>query len=77
MELLINCSQERKSNQMEPTTKEALELIGQGLAHASLKLSQSEHLNLMKAYSIIKRIVDAESSPKSEKQLTDTTALHQ
>lgn len=44
--------------QKEITAKEAIEIIGNALAHDSLKLSQREHLALVKCYKFVKEKID-------------------
>lgn len=47
------------------TSKQALEIIGQVLAHESLKLTQKEHLILIEAY----RTIENELTPKKDEVL--------
>lgn len=46
------------AEQKEITAKEAIEIIGNALAHDSLKLSQGEHLALVKCYKVVKEKID-------------------
>ncbi len=45
------------------TPQQALEVIGNALAHESLKLSQREHVTLIEAYKVIKENLKDESNP--------------
>lgn len=44
--------------EQELTPKQAIEIIGNALAHDSLKLSQQEHLALIKCYKAVKEKID-------------------
>ena len=48
--------------QSKLTIKESLEILGQALAHDSLKLTQKEHLILIEAYQTIKTELDEKDS---------------
>ena len=51
--------------QSKLTIKESLEILGQALAHDSLKLTQKEHLILIEAYQTIKEQFEDEKDKKS------------
>lgn len=46
------------------TTQEALEILGQGIAHESLRLSQKEHLILIEAF----KTIQSELEPKKDEK---------
>lgn len=46
------------------TTKQALEILGEGLAHESLKLSQKDHLILIEAFKTIKEEIKKDEDKK-------------
>lgn len=46
------------TEQKEISANEAIEIIGNALAHDSLKLSQGEHLALVKCYKVVKEKIN-------------------
>ena len=50
---------------MELTYEKALEYIGQGVAHESLKLSQREHILLLQSFEKLKELVEKEKNDTS------------
>lgn len=47
---------------MELTYEKALEIIGQGIAHDTLRLSQREHILLMRSFDKLKELVEKEKN---------------
>ena len=58
------------AEQKEITAKEAIEIIGNALAHDSLKLSQGDHLALVKCYKVVKEKIDKCECERNEKAKT-------
>ena len=44
------------------THEQALQIIGQGISHESLRLSQKEHLYLIECFNKLKELVDKEEN---------------
>jgi len=55
--------------QREITANEAINAIGSALAHESLKLSQGEHLTLVKCFKIVKEKLDKCNCEKEKIEL--------
>lgn len=52
----------------ELTYEQALITLGQGISHDSLKLSQKEHIMLMKSYEKLKELVEKEKNDATANQ---------
>jgi hypothetical protein len=51
------------------TYEQALQIIGEGIAHDSLKLSQKEHLLLIESFKTLKELVEKEKQETINDQL--------